>query len=267
MTKVIGVISIKGGVGKTSTVISLGASLAKDFNQRVLIVDANFSAPNLGHHLGLIEPEKTIQDVISDKADIKDVIHEHEESGLHIIPAAMIARKVQDPFALKKKLNSIKKYYDYILIDSSPALNEEIVSAMTASDELFVVTTPDHPTLSCTLKAIKVAQQKNVPITGIILNKVRNKTYELSVDEIEKAAGIPVIASIKEHHYAVEAVAHQSPITTFREKSPISIEYKKLAAAMTGQHYMDPRFHARVVDSFRKTQPKEVINRHVLYYS
>ena len=49
--KKIGIISIKGGVGKTSTVAALGASLAKDFNKRVLLVDANFSSPNLCLHL------------------------------------------------------------------------------------------------------------------------------------------------------------------------------------------------------------------------
>jgi septum site-determining protein MinD len=267
MAQVIGVISLKGGVGKTSTVVSLGASLAKDFNQRVLIVDANYSAPNLGHHFGLTNPEKTIQDVLSDKVDIKDVIHEHEDSGLHIIPAAMIARKVQDPFALKKKLNQIKKYYDYILIDSSPSLNEEIVSTMAASDQLFVVTTPDTPTLESTMKAIRIARQKSIPITGLILNKVRGKNFETSIEDIEKLTGVPVIAKIRDHNHALEAVAKQHPVTMLKEKSPVSIEYKKLAAAITGKHYSDPRFHAKIADAFRRQPEKQVINRHILYYS
>jgi len=62
--KIIGVISLKGGVGKTTTVANLGASLAKDFNKKVLVVDANFSAPNLGLHLGLVDPKTTIHDVL-----------------------------------------------------------------------------------------------------------------------------------------------------------------------------------------------------------
>ncbi|MDD5331412.1 MAG: AAA family ATPase [Candidatus Nanoarchaeia archaeon] len=267
MTKTIGVISIKGGVGKTSTVVSLGAALAKDCNQRVLIVDANFSAPNLGAHLGLNDPQGTIHDVLNDKLDIKDVVHEHEASGLHVIPATLLARRIKDPFALKKKLNQIKKYYDYILIDSSPSLNEEIVSTLVAADEIFVVTTPDVPTLNCTLKTIKIAKQKNVPITGLILNKVRGKNFELKLEEIEKSVGIPVIAVLREHDDALKAVASNVPLTIFREKNPVSIEYKKLASAITGKQYSDPRLHMKIKEIFSKKAEKQAVNRHILYYS
>ena len=62
--KIIGIISLKGGVGKTSSVANLGAVLASEFNKKVLVVDANFSAPNLGLHLGLVEPKVTIHDVL-----------------------------------------------------------------------------------------------------------------------------------------------------------------------------------------------------------
>ena len=57
MGKIIGVLSLKGGVGKTSSVVSLGAALSH-FGKRVLLVDANFSTPNLGIHLDVVNPEK-----------------------------------------------------------------------------------------------------------------------------------------------------------------------------------------------------------------
>ena len=60
--KVIGIISLKGGVGKTSSVANLGAALT-EFGKKVLVVDANFSAPNLGLHLGLTNPEIKLHDV------------------------------------------------------------------------------------------------------------------------------------------------------------------------------------------------------------
>ena len=59
MGKTIGVISLKGGVGKTTAVVALGSALA-DFGKKVLLVDGNFSAPNLGLHLDLFDTEKTI---------------------------------------------------------------------------------------------------------------------------------------------------------------------------------------------------------------
>lgn len=67
MGKVIGVISIKGGVGKTTVVSNLGATLAYEFGKKVLVIDANFSAANLGLHLGIVDPEITIHDVLAGK--------------------------------------------------------------------------------------------------------------------------------------------------------------------------------------------------------
>ena len=72
--RVIGIISVKGGVGKTTVVSNLGASLASQFGKSVLLVDGNFSAPNLGIHLGVIEPDRTIHDVMHSNSHIKEAI-------------------------------------------------------------------------------------------------------------------------------------------------------------------------------------------------
>ena len=171
--KIIGIVSLKGGVGKTSSVANLGAVLASEFGKKTLVIDANFSAPNLGLHLGLVEPGATIHDILLNKANVNDAIYEHE-SGFHFIPGAYVSRKVS-PFKLKQKISYLKDYYDMILIDSSPNLNEEMLATMIASDELLVVTSPDYPTLSTTLRAVRLAKQKRTPITGLILNRGRNK--------------------------------------------------------------------------------------------
>src|SRR3989338_9909417 len=141
----IGIISLKGGVGKTSSVANLGAALSSEFGKKVLVVDANFSAPNLALHLGLVNPEATIHDVLLDNADAEDAIYEHS-SGIHLMPGAYISRKI-NPFRLKQKISHLKDNYDFIIIDSSPNLNDEMLSTMIASDRLFVVTSPDYPTL------------------------------------------------------------------------------------------------------------------------
>ena len=59
MSQSIGILSIKGGVGKTTTVVALGAAFAQQ-DKKVLIIDANFSAPNLGLHLGITQPAFSI---------------------------------------------------------------------------------------------------------------------------------------------------------------------------------------------------------------
>ncbi len=137
MAKTIGVLSLKGGVGKTSSVVALGDALSS-LGKKVLLVDANFSAPNLGIHFNILDPETTLHDVLSKKANITQAIYKIGER-LHLLPSGVFANNQINPMKLRDKLNYLKKYYDVILIDSSPALNDETMAAMYASDELLVV--------------------------------------------------------------------------------------------------------------------------------
>lgn len=250
--KIIGIVSLKGGVGKTTTVANLGAVLSSEFNKKVLAIDTNFSAPNLGLHLGLMDPKVTIHDVLLNNAQAHEAIYGHE-SGFHFIPASYYKRKKINPYSLKKKINYLKNYYDIILLDSSPSLNEELLSTMIASDEILVVTSPDYPTLSTTLRAVKLAKQKRTPITGLILNKVRNKKFELSIEDIEKAANVPVIGVLPEDISVVESLYYTSPVSLYRPKSRFAVEFRKLAATLTGDSLEGQSFWSRFKSFFRRS--------------
>ena len=146
MGKTIGLISIKGGVGKTTLSASIAGDLANRHNKKVLLVDANYSAPNLGLHMDIIHPNKSVQDILAgDK--ISDAIH--RRYGVDVIPGNFLYPKAVNPLKLRSKLAHLKKNYDFIILDSSPSLNDEVLSTILASDNLFVVSTADYPTLSC----------------------------------------------------------------------------------------------------------------------
>lgn len=260
--KIIGIISIKGGVGKTTAVSNLGAMLSKEFGKKVLIVDANFSAPNLALHMGFINPETTLSDVLLDKVDVKEAIYEHDV-GFHILPTALLHRKI-NPFKLRNKINKLKSIYDFILIDSSPTLNEEMLSTIVASDHLLVVTSPDLPTLSCTMHAVKVAKRKKTPIAGLIINRVRNKKYELSLDEIQDTTGVPVVAVLPDDTKVLEALAHSIPASVFSPRKNFAVEYKKLAASLIGEEYKDTRLLKRVKEFIAPDNSQPKVNRSVL---
>lgn len=244
MGKTVGVISIKGGVGKTTAVSNLGAVLANEFGKKVLLVDANYSAPNLGLHLGIVNPEKTLHDVMRDNIPVSQAIHPHE-LGFHVLPASLTGRKL-NAFKLKEKIKGLKNNYDVILIDSSPNLNEEMLSTMIASDELLVVSSPDYPTLSCTMHAVKVAKRRKTPITGIILNKSRNKKFELNIKDIEDSTGVPVIGIVPDDVKVLEALAEMKPAAIKHPKRDVSVEYKKLAASIIGEEYVDKRLGSKI---------------------
>ena len=258
MGKSIGVISIKGGVGKTSAVSALGDSIA-DFGKKVLLIDANFSAPNLGIHLNIVNPEKTIHHVLSRKSNTSEAIHKLDK--FDVIPASLFERINVNFMKLREYVDRLKRSYDYIIIDSSPALNDETLSAMFASDEMIVMTTPDYSTLGTTIKAIKIAKQRGTPISGIVLNKVYHKNFEISPVEIEETSGVPIMAIIPHDINVMRAQANFVPSTSFKRRSEGSYEYKKLAATLIGEKYKP----FRIRNFFKINPKKQDINRTIFY--
>jgi len=86
MGKIIGILSIKGGVGKTSISSSMAADLAGYYGKKVLLIDSNYSAPNLGLHMDIVEPEKTIHDVLSGKVRMINAVH--KRFGVDVVPGS-----------------------------------------------------------------------------------------------------------------------------------------------------------------------------------
>ena len=233
--KIVGVIALKGGVGKTTVVANLGAALSDHYKKKVLIVDANFSTPHLGLHVGLVNPEHNLHPVLSDEYSIYEAIYQHE-LGFHIIPGKLAPSRVNS-LALREKLEPLREIYDVILVDSSPSLDNEMAATMDASDELIVVSSPDYPTLSSTLHAVNLAKKQNTDIRGIILNKVRKKKFELGSKDIAEASEVKVLASLPDSIKVLSATAKMIPVVIDSPKEDISHAYKKLAGSIIGEVY------------------------------
>ncbi|MEK6760361.1 MAG: MinD/ParA family protein [Nanoarchaeota archaeon] len=258
MGKIFGILSLKGGVGKTSSVVALGDAMSS-LGKKILLVDGNLSAPNLGLHLNVIDPENTIHHVLSREINPGDAIQKLETFDM--IPASIFSNLKFNPLDLKDKIRGLRRRYDAIIIDSSPALNEETLAVMLASDEIVVVTTPDLPSLSTTIKAVKMARNRDTPIAGIIINKAHDENFELSIKDIEESSGVPVLAIIP---YDVNIQKSQSefiPSTTNYPRSDSSREYRKLAGVLIGEKYRP--FSLR--EFFGVPPTREEINREIYY--
>src|SRR3989339_535139 len=130
MSKIITITSGKGGVGKTTTAINLGAAL-NSFGKNVIIVDANLTTPNIGLHLGAPIVPISLNHVLLGKAKISDSIYEHE-SGTKIIPSSLSINELRrlNQHKLKEVGRKLRKMADMVIFDSAAGLGDEAVAAI-----------------------------------------------------------------------------------------------------------------------------------------
>jgi len=231
MGTIISFVSVKGGVGKTTIALETASALANDFGKKVLLVDANFSAPNIGLYLDL-KDDLTLHDVLGDKEGLHAAIY--EAYGMDIVPASMYFKDEIDPYKLKKVLEKYRNRYDFIVIDSSPH-HSEMLPAIAAADKIFVVTTPDRVTLHTSIKAAQLAKKNKTNVSGVIINKIKDSKYELDLSEIEELIELPVLARVKDHKKLLEAGHFKVPITIYDSLNEISKEIKRFSSALAGQ--------------------------------
>jgi septum site-determining protein MinD len=226
--RVLGVFSCKGGVGKTTTAANIGLTLAEKFGGDVLVAEANLSAPNLGLHLGIIDVETSMHDVLVGAVPVEKAIHVIGEK-LHVIPGSL-AYEEEIPFVdFKRSIDPLRQRYKLIIIDSGPGLGIEAIAAIKASDEMLVVTNPEIPTIASTLRTFRAAQRYRVPIMGMVLNKVSGRKYEVPLSEVKKSLGWPVIMSVPEDEKVRESLTAGVPVVKFAPKSSAARAFRELA--------------------------------------
>lgn len=202
MSKVLGIMSFKGGVGKSVSTINLAAGLVK-LGRKVLIVDGNFLSPNLHLYLGLLKPEKTLKDVVRDGIDFRNAIYEHR-SGVHLLPCSFYKNVDFEGFG--ELIGELRVVYDYVIIDSGPSYTDEVIAILMVCDELIFVATPDYPTLAATVRLSKFTKFKDIKTLGVLLNRVRKKRFEVGIADVEKTVGAKVIGQIREDVKMIKAV-------------------------------------------------------------
>ena len=108
---------------------------------------------------------------------------------------------------------------------------------MRSIDSAIIITTPDLPSVTDTIKTIDLIKKMKKNLIGIVLNRVRFTDYELTVNEIESTCGSRVISIIPEEEKVPISIALGTPAVVSYPNSQVSIEIKKLAALLLGEHY------------------------------
>jgi len=263
--EVLGFISTKGGVGKTTVVSNLGYLLANKYNKSILLVEGNFTAPSLGSHFGLVVQEQGLADAMAGKVDLKSVI-KNVSGNLDFLPVGFVYKNL-DYKAMRSYLCSLRSKYDFILIDSSPSLNAETFAAIYASDKVFMITTPDHIALNSVLQSVKLANKCQTYISGVILNRSKAKIYELTGRDIEEVVGASIVCSLDDDDKILKSLAEFKTVVAKYPNSNITAHYNKLASAISGASYKSDRFLVKLKGLFSHRISQEDINRTLLMES
>ena len=241
MTRLIVLTTGKGGVGKTTLTSNLAAALS-DLGESVIAMDANLTTPNLGLQLGMHLVPRTLHDVLRGETRLRDAIYPHPH-GFKVIPAGLGLNDLKgvDAGRLPEVSFSLLGKADYIIMDSAAGLGREAISALSASDEIIIVTNPDLPSVTDALKVVRLAQESNIKIIGTVVNRIKGYEHELSIEGIQGLLEVPIIAEIPEDINVSRSIALKEPLIKYSPNSPAAIEIKKLATYLTGRNYEKPK--------------------------
>lgn len=226
--QVIGFFSCKGGVGKTTVVANVAAALAEKIPGRVLVVDANTSAPNLGLHLGILEPRVSLQEILTGRHSVERAIQLIPDLNLYCLLG--VPKLMEERFLdLRKVIDPLREKYDFILVDTSPGLSPEVISALRACDRIFVVVAPELPTLASVLQTLRIADEHGIPVEGVILNKFKKRRYYLEEEKVPTMLGYPVCISIPEDERVHESLWVQEPVVKYNPNSKAARKFAEFA--------------------------------------
>lgn len=253
MGKIIALANQKGGVGKTTTTINLGASLAT-LEKSVLIVDADPQA-NASSGLGvdIKEVDCSLYECIINKADVRDAIYTTDITGLDVIPSHidLVGAEIEmlnldnREKVIKNILDPIRDDYDYILIDCSPSLGLITVNALTASDSVIIPVQCEYFALegiSKLLNTIKIIKSKLNPkleIEGFLLTmydsrlRLANQIY----DEVKRHFQELVFKTVIQRNVKLsESPSHGLPVILYDADSSGAKNHLNLAREIIGKN-------------------------------
>ena len=241
MSKVISISNHKGGVGKTTSAINIGAGLNR-LGKKILLIDLDPQA-NLSQSLGLIDQERNIYGALRGEYKLQPI---ETVKGLDIIPSTLdlsgaeveMSGEAGREYILRELIEPIRASYDYILIDSPPSLGLLTINSFTASDEVFIPLQAQYLALQGLTKLLEVIDKikkrlnKELRVGGVFITqydsrKVLNRDVVATIeahfkDEVFKTR-------VRDNIALAEAPAQGADIFRYNPKSYGAEDYLSLS--------------------------------------
>lgn len=241
MGKVIAIANHKGGVGKTTSVASIGAVLSRK-GYRTLLVDLDAQANLTGSLSDTTEQQRTIYEALREREQLPVV---EVSEGLSIVPSSLdlagieleLSSSMSREFALKDVLEPVAGEYDYILLDCPPSLGLLTVNAFVASDEIIIPLTAEAlPFQGLTMigKIIGMVQKRlntSLRLSGILFTRWEGRKLNKLVEEAVrgKYGDIVYNSRVRTNIALAEAPLSKLDILSYNDKSNGAQDYIEVA--------------------------------------
>jgi chromosome partitioning protein len=251
LPRVLAIANQKGGVGKTTTAVNLGAGLA-ELGYRVLVVDLDPQGnATTGLGINIHNLQSSIYDVVMHDASIEDAIEPSSLRNLFVAPATIdlagaeieLVPAFSRELKLKRAIDEIKDDFDFVLIDCPPSLGLLTVNGLAAASEVVVPIQCEYYALEGlgqllrNVQLVKSNLNPTLEVSAIVLTMydARTKLAEQVVQEVKSHFGDRVCRNIVPRTVRLsEAPSFGQPVTVFDPSSRGAIAYRELAKEVSG---------------------------------
>lgn len=251
MRSIITITNQKGGIGKSTTAHAIGAGYSSFTGYKTLLIDIDPQS-NLTIATGAKrEPNKSTYELLTGKATAKDIIQSVKDR-LDIMPASnQLSRVSQEltetgkEYRLREKLEPILDSYDYIVIDTPPALSDLTINALTVANRVVIPAQADLFSLEAikeladTIRLVKKYTNPALIVEGVLLTRYQPRsilTQELTdlISETAETLQTKVFSTrIREAVAIKEAQAMREDIFSYAPKSKVASDYKAFFRELT----------------------------------
>ena len=229
------VASGKGGVGKTTTALNLGAALVESGHQ-VAVVDLDLGMANLGAMVGLRNPDATIHDVLAGRAPLSAAIH--EAGGLAVAPGSTVLDdfSAAETAPIESVVDDLRARYDVVLLDVGAGLNHEVAVSLEAADGVLLVTTAELPSLTDATKTGELVERLDVPVEGAVITGTGEGEFD-DVEEVATALGAAgsITVSVPADEQVSRSLRKGMPVVFEAPEAPAARAYRRLARSLESE--------------------------------
>lgn len=234
-TRFIGIASGKGGTGKTTTAINLSLAL-HNLGYETTLIDANLATPHVALHLGSPNLPITVNDVLRGERQLYEAMYRHS-SGLKVVPSSISVSDIDE--SNPEKLSNLlygQEMGDFVVLDMSSGLTSDVRPILSLLTDILVVTNPDIPSVIEAAKLINMAQQDNINVQGLVLNKA-GKESTLDKESVKSLTDTDIIAEIPHHKHFSHALSKNQPVLDLKPNSPAAKPFRTLASTLAGPNF------------------------------